>query len=218
MRLALVFLMATAGAVVGFNVGLQKVTSVYPLPHHIPKYEGGICLRFAMVHDVIHERYPVHGRALYEERNRRALRAIKDEDARRQKGEAPTPAYFAMKDDLGVGLERLGEHEGAVALMREKLRQQEAAGLKEHDLYSTKANLGTFLILWQLQEGFGDLPTTKQRLNEGLALVRGSMAAKPDAHFGREVWQAVLLEFLLATLDDPSLLTRFDMVGDSLEQ
>jgi hypothetical protein len=213
MRLFLVLLMAVVGAAVG---SWQTVTRVYPLPHHIPKYEGGISLRFVMVHDVIHERYPWHSRAYYEERNRRARSAIAEEDAKRRPDEAPTATYFALKDDLGVGLERLGRHEEAVSVMRDKLRQQEAAGLEGRDLYSTKANLGTFLILWQMQEGFADLPVTKKRLNEGLTLVRESMTVKPDAHYGREMWQAVLLEFFLAVLDDPKLLTRFDIVGNQL--
>ncbi len=214
MRLFLVIVMAIVGALFGLWVGLQTVTRVYPLPHHIPKYEGGVSLRFAMVHDVIHERYPKHGRAYYEERNRLARRAIEQADARSRPEEAPTPAYFALKDDLGVGLERLGQHEAAVSLMRDKLKQQKAVGLKGRDLYSTKANLGTFLILWQMELGFADLPATKQRLNEGLILVRESMTDNPEAHYGREMWQAVLLEFFLASLDDPTLLTRFDMVGN----
>jgi hypothetical protein len=214
MRLFLVILAALVGAGIGMN---QTVTRVYPLPHHIPKYEGGVTLRFAMVHDVIHERFPWHGRAYYEERNRRARAAIADEDARRETGGVPSAAYFALVDDLAVGLDRLGQHREAVALMQEKMRQQEAAGLKGRDLYSSKANLGTFLILWQLQDGFNDRDAAKKRLTEGLALVRESIDVKPDAHFGREVWQAVLLEFLLASLDDPTLLTRFDMVGDHLD-
>ncbi len=218
-RPIIVVLMVPIGALAAIAFSSPRtVTSVFPLPHHIPKYEGGISLRFAMVHDVIHERYPKHGRDYYEERNRLARRALSEEDAGRRQGEAPTPAYFALKDDLGVGLERLGKHEEAVSLMREKQRQQEAAGLKGRDLYSTQANLGTFLILWQMEEGFADLPATKRRLNEGLKLVRASMISNPEAHFGREVWQAVLLEFFLVAVDDPTLLTRYDMIGNRLDQ
>src|SRR5262245_41322264 len=56
--------------------------SVHPLPHHFPKYPGGVSLRFAMVHDVIHERFPWHGRAYYEERNRRVREALKADEAK----------------------------------------------------------------------------------------------------------------------------------------
>src|SRR5262245_34885730 len=41
-----------------------------PLPHHVPKYPGVASLRFAMVHDVVTERYAKHGPTYYEERNR----------------------------------------------------------------------------------------------------------------------------------------------------
>jgi hypothetical protein len=213
MRLFLVILAAMVGAAVGMS---QTVTRVYPLPHHIPKYPGGVTLRFAMVHDVIHERFPWHGPAYHQERNRRARAAIAEEDAKRKPGEAPSAAYFAHVDDLTVGLERLGQHQEAIALMQDKMRRQEAAGQKGRDLYSSKANLGTFLILWQIQEGFADRDAAKKRLTEGLKLVRESMEVNPEAHFGREVWQAVLLEYLIAALDDPTLLTRFDMIGNDL--
>ena len=35
-----------------------------PLPHHVPQYRGGLSLRFAMVQDVIHERFPKHGQRI----------------------------------------------------------------------------------------------------------------------------------------------------------
>ena len=33
----------------------EVVEYAYPLPHHIPKIPGNLTLRFAMVHDVVHE-------------------------------------------------------------------------------------------------------------------------------------------------------------------
>ena len=59
----------TAMAVIGGSIGLcagfplstgagVKDRHVFPLPHHFPRYPGGVSLRFAMAHDVIHERYP----------------------------------------------------------------------------------------------------------------------------------------------------------------
>ena len=74
--------MAGIGLVVGFVVSMitenpslsawKKEISVLPFPHHYAKYPDGITLRFAMVHDVLHERYTRHGKAYYSERNRRA--------------------------------------------------------------------------------------------------------------------------------------------------
>src|SRR5712664_1604131 len=49
----------------------QRVESV-PLPHHVPKSPNAATFRFAMLHDVIHERYPKHGPAFYRERERSA--------------------------------------------------------------------------------------------------------------------------------------------------
>src|SRR5262245_47804261 len=50
----------------------------HPLPHHVPKYADGVSLRFAMVHDVIHERFPRHGKVYYQERNRRVRQELED--------------------------------------------------------------------------------------------------------------------------------------------
>src|SRR3954471_22756657 len=41
-----------------------------PLPHHVPEHQGGAAFRFAMVYDVIHERFAKHGPAHYHARNR----------------------------------------------------------------------------------------------------------------------------------------------------
>ncbi len=44
-----------------------------------------------------------------------------------------------------------------------------------------------------------------------------AVEVNPEAHFGRERWQVAIAEFLLAALDDPSLLTRFDCLGNRLD-
>ena len=49
----------------------QQIESA-PLPHHVPKSPNAATFRFAMAHDVIHERYPKHGPAFYRERERLA--------------------------------------------------------------------------------------------------------------------------------------------------
>ncbi len=225
------FALTCVAAVVGWWVGLlvyrawqdraranqAEAYQVFPLPHHVPKYPGGVSFRFAMAHDVIHERFPRHGRAYYEERNRRVRQALQDEQAKRQDGGKPAAERFVLLDDLAVGLDLLGKHQEAIDLMRAKLKEQETLGLAGRDLYSSYANLGTFLILWQIQEGFADVPTARQRLTEGLGHVRKSIEVNPQSHFGREIWQAVILEYLLAVLDDPKLVLRFDMVGNRLD-
>jgi tetratricopeptide (TPR) repeat protein len=216
-NLLLVLMLAIIGSCAGCIGGAFlpiRHSENFPLPHHIPKYPGGVSLRFAMVHDVIHERFRRHGSAYYEERNRRVSAALKEEEA---KAGQPTPRYWDLLDDLGVGLDLLGRHEEAVALMRDKLKRQQDAGITGRALYGSYANLGTFLILWQIQEGFADKEKAKQRIRESIDLIHKAIEVKPDAHFGREVWQAVLEEFILAVLDQPELLLKYDMVGDRLD-
>jgi hypothetical protein len=200
------------------NTPTPTAEQLYPLPHHISKYPGGVSLRFAMVHDVIHERFPRHGHAYYEERNRRAIEAMKEDEAKLASGAKPSDQYWVLLDDLGVGLERLGKHEEAVARMRKKLtQQQELVFLGNNYLYSTYANLGTFLILWQIAEGF-DKPNAKDRTKESIEWIRKAIDAKPDSHFGREIWQLVLEEFVLTVLDNPKLFLWYDMVGNRLDK
>ncbi len=187
----------------------------FPLPHHLPKIFGNLTLRFAMVHDVIHERFPAHGKDYYRARNREVEKALATLNVAAKGKEAEE--YFRLTDDLAVGLEFLGEHQPAVDLMRAKLEKQKSLGYEGRDLYSTYANLGTFLILWQLSEGIQDVPTAKKRIAESVEWVLKAIAVYPESHFGREKWQVVLEEFLLAVLDDPQLLLTYDMIGNRLE-
>src|SRR5271163_3554260 len=131
---------------IGFFIGylaiakLREVKLVerdLPLPHHIPKYPGNLTLRFAMVHDVIHERFPHHGPDYYRARNREVQKAIADQCPVAKGKEADE--YFRLIDDWAVGLEFLGQHQQAVDLMHDKLQQQAALGFEARDLYSTYA-------------------------------------------------------------------------------
>src|SRR5260370_16449392 len=54
----------------------RRVESV-PLPHHVPKSPNAASFRFAMAHDVIHERYPKHGPEFYRERERKPRERLK---------------------------------------------------------------------------------------------------------------------------------------------
>ncbi len=220
-RLVVVALAAGAGAFVGLIYAAlastsprflypSSATEYYPLPHHVPKYPGGLSLRFAMAHDVIHERFARHGPAHYRERNRltrEKLAALAADD----------PAAFPLADDLAAGLERLGKSDEAIRVMRDKLARQQAKGLNGRDLYTTYANLGTFLIHGHFGKAVAGDPAARDRLREGLGFVRQSIAVNPEAHFGREQWQAVAVEFLLAAMDDPSVLKKFDLLGNWLD-
>src|SRR3954464_10654972 len=122
-------LAATAvAAAVGWAVGMACATvhyalsrpanypflaEVIPLPHHVPEHKGGVSFRFAMAHDVIHERFPRHGPAHYRERDR----LTREKLARLSPGD---PASFPLGDDLAAGLDRLGRSDEAAAVMRDK--------------------------------------------------------------------------------------------------
>jgi hypothetical protein len=188
----------------------------WPLPHHVPKHPGGISLRFAMVHDVLHERYPRHGRAYHAARNKRTLRELAKKEGWQPFGQRDAN-YLALLDDLGAGLDQLGQHEEAVRVLRDKLRQQKVQGLGGRNLYTTYANLGTFLIHGSARAaGEGD-ELARRRLEEGLSFVRRSIEVNPQAHFGREEWQATAARFLLAALDHPRVLLEADLVGNRLD-
>ncbi|MDB5312009.1 MAG: hypothetical protein JWO38_6211 [Gemmataceae bacterium] len=209
------------GACVGFFVFIFSHKTCYraeacpylveysPMPHHVPQHRGGASFRFAMAHDVIHERFPKHGPAHYRERNRltrEQLAALAPDD----------PAAFPLTDDLAVGLERLGRPDEAIPLMRDKLARQQARGLSGRDLYTSYANLGTFLIHAHFPKAVAGDPAAKERCREGLGFIRRSVEVNPEAHFGRERWQAAIAEFLLAAADDPELVKTFDCIGNGL--
>ncbi|HEY1192475.1 MAG TPA: hypothetical protein VGE74_32930, partial [Gemmata sp.] len=180
-----------------------------PLPHHVPPFAGGVSLRFAMVHDVIHERFPRHGGAYYEARNRltrERLAALPPGDL----------AGFALADDLAAGLERLGRSDEAVLVMRDKFARQQARGLSGRDLYTSYANLGTFLIHAHFPRAIAGDPAAREQFREGIAFVRKSVEVNPEAHFGRERWQVVIAEFLLAAMSNPEMLRTFDCLGNRL--
>lgn len=199
----------------GYSVGEQFAPPPsqhsVPLPHHHPPVEGGASFRFAMAHDVIHERYPKHGPAFYLERERLArerLKAIPND----------SDEAFALTDDICAGLDRLGKPAEAVPLLREKLVLQEKRGLKGRDLYTTYANLGTFLIHANMGKAMRGDADAKAAVEEGLGFVEKSIVVNPEAHFGREKWQAEIIKFVLKAIDTPDLLTTTDCIGNRFDR
>jgi hypothetical protein len=181
-----------------------------PLPHHVPEYPGGLAFRFAMAQDVIHERFARHGPAHYQERNRlthEKLAKLAPDD----------PATFPLADDLAAGLERLGRTGEAVDVMRDKLARQQARGLAGRDLYTSYANLGTFLIHHSYPKAVAGDAAAREQFREGVSSIRQSVQVNPQAHFGRERWQAAVAEFLLAAMDKPEQLKTFDCLGNRLD-
>ncbi|GMV89855.1 MAG: hypothetical protein AMXMBFR81_27860 [Chthonomonas sp.] len=81
-------------------------------------------------------------------------------------------------DDLAAAYDKTGQHERAIEVARSIEKIQPGR-------YETAANLGTFLI-------------HAGRLEEGLEHIERAIEINPDAHFGREVVQKQLVEYVLA--------------------
>ncbi len=82
-------------------------------------------------------------------------------------------------DDIAVAHEKLGDHDEAIRIIQEKIQRW-----PDDHRYESEANLATFLI-------------HAGRLHEGLTHIDQALAINPDAHFGREIYQRHLVEFLI---------------------
>lgn len=219
------------------NVLPFRSADLAPSPWRVAKIQGGTALRLAMVHDVLHERYLRHGSAWYAARNVQAQKVIDAGDGARD------PAVWEAMNDLAVGLERLGQGERAIEVMRRKLsllpglpttrpiesqplradyevRQfAEAAplGPLAYHHYTAHANLGTSLIHRSFAGAMAGDAAAKQMLREGLGHIQEAIAINPIAHFGRERWQAIAVQHLLAAIERPEMWTKYDLCGDVLD-
>lgn len=96
----------------------------------------------------------------------------------RERRLAEKPGQLDLLDDLAVAHDKLGNSRRAIEIMLEKERL-------EPGLYTTHANLGTFYI-------------HAGELEKGLVHIRRAIEINPDAHFGREIVQQRLVEYLLS--------------------
>ena len=101
------------------------------------------------------------------------------------------PNQLAYYDDLAVAYEKIGQHEKAIEtiLAKEKIKP---------GLYETYSNLGTLYIL------AGDF-------KQGLPYIDKALAIHPDAHFGREKYQKLLVEYALSKFPDGKILFPLQM-------
>ncbi|MEL7266414.1 MAG: hypothetical protein AAFP69_16600, partial [Planctomycetota bacterium] len=123
--------------------------------------------KFPTLNELIVGHFPRHSQAYYEWR-------IKDRSITQAKRRHPEDF-----DDLAVAQDKLGRHAEAIETMREKLRQWPDTGL-----YKTHANLGTFLV-------------HSGQYEEGLKHIQKAIEINPDAHFGREIYQQRLVEYMM---------------------
>lgn len=82
-------------------------------------------------------------------------------------------------DDIAVAYDKLGQHDQAIATIQSKI-----ARWPDRGRYESEANLGTFLI-------------HAGRFAEGLKHINRAIEINPNAHFGREVYQKLLVEYVV---------------------
>lgn len=101
---------------------------------------------------------------------------------------------LAELDDLAVAHERLAQRDKAIAVMARKAEALKATPDKEHQ-YRYHANLGTFYA-------------HAGKFDEALTELRAAIKINPEAHFGREVFQIELIEYIAAASKDPTIWAR----------
>ncbi len=123
--------------------------------------------RFPDAMEIIAGKFPRHSNLYYEWRI--ADRQSKPESNR-------TPSDY---DDIAVAYDKLGQHDQAIATIQEKIERW-----PERGRYESEANLSTFLI----HDG---------QFAEGLKHINRAIEINPQAHFGREVYQKLLVEYIV---------------------
>lgn len=91
------------------------------------------------------------------------------------------PDSLALYDDLAWANDKIGEHEEAIRIMQEK----EAL---HPGLYETYANMGTSYI-------------HNAQYEKGLEYIKKAIEINPEAHFGREIYQQYVVEYVLSCQD-----------------
>ncbi|MBM81677.1 MAG: hypothetical protein CMJ78_13945 [Planctomycetaceae bacterium] len=90
---------------------------------------------------------------------------------------AEHPERLRYRDDLAVAYDKTGQSEKAIELALD------THGLKP-DRYETLANLGTFYI-------------HAGQFEKGIEYIDKAIAINPNAHFGREIYQRLLVQYLM---------------------
>ena len=125
---------------------------------------------------------------------------------------AATPKQFGLYDDIGVALDKLGKSDEAIETMNAKRAVLPAfdAGDKANReaWYRTYANEGTFrahryLKNWGSYDSLRDRDTDKMpaelsELKNARDQIKRAIEIKPDAHFGRERYQLMAMDWIIA--------------------
>lgn len=109
-----------------------------------------------------------------------------------------TPNDLSLYDDMAVAYDKLGQHQLAI----ETILKKEAI---EPGMYETLANLGTFHI-------------HAGNLERGVELLEQAIRVKPDAHFGREKYQVLLVKYVLQRRRDGQLRLPLAIFEEGLRE
>lgn len=123
--------------------------------------------RFPEAHELIVGYFVRHSDAYYTWRIEDRLKTPYDQQ---------TPAQY---DDIAVAYDKLGDSPKAIQTMLEKIKRW-----PDQLQYESQANLGTFYI-------------HNGELEKGLVHIKKAIEINPDAHFGREIYQQWLVEYVL---------------------
>lgn len=104
------------------------------------------------------------------------------------------PDSLHFYDDLAVSYDKLGNHKKAISTMLLK-RELGDNG------YETNANLGTFYI-------------HNGQLKEGKKYIEKAIEINPDAHFGREIYQLHLVNYILEKTNQGKFELEFPINSD----
>ena len=106
------------------------------------------------------------------------------------------PDNLELYDDAGVACDRLGRHDEAIEWMAKKRAVLDALNEPntEHE-YRYLANLGTMHIHRWLSNGANREDMTDAKLAR--ELIAKAIELNPDAHFGRERYQLLAIEWIL---------------------
>lgn len=112
---------------------------------------------------------------------------------------AKNPRHWALYDDIGVALSRLGRNSEALKWMAKKRATLPAFNAKDkankEAWYRYFANAGTFHAHHWLQtrdaKNLAEMRLARDQ-------IRRAIQIKPDAHFGREKYQLMAMEWILA--------------------
>ena len=143
--------------------------------------------RFPEVNELIVGYFPRHSPAYYEWRKEQVLAIPVDER---------TPSDY---DDLGASYDKLGEHEQAIQTILDKMQRYPDTGV-----YESLANLGTFYI-------------HNGELEKGAECIGSAIEINPDAHFGREVYQKLLVEYVIERRALGQAIPLEQAIQDSLD-